>query len=122
VLDGGQPLMRTGQYGAYVNFLQRLTAPSFVGSKRGVNVFFNATFADRRTSRLDNQIAAGVLYTGPFVSRPVDEIGFAIGRTHLNSRIAAVETQLNAARLGPLAVQSSEYLGEVSIACMPPGG
>jgi len=113
VLDGGQPLMRTGQYGAYVNFLQRLTAPSFVGSKRGVNVFFNATFADRRTSRLDNQIAAGVLYTGPFVSRPADEIGFAIGRTHLNSRIAAVETQLNAARLGPLAVQSSEYLGEV---------
>ena len=26
-LDGGQPLMHNGQYGAYVNFLQRLTPP-----------------------------------------------------------------------------------------------
>src|SRR5260370_40120065 len=103
--------MRTGQYGVYVNFLQRLTAPSFVGSKRGVNVFFNATFADRRTSRLDNQIAAGVFYTGPLVSRPAEEIGFADRRTHLNNRIAAVQKHLNAARLGPLAVPSAEYLG-----------
>ena len=111
VLDGGQPLVRPGQYGAYVNLLQRLTASS--GDSRGASVFFNATFTDRRTSKLDNQIAAGILYTGPFASRPADEIGFAIGRTHVNSRIAAVETQLNAARLGPLAVHSSEYVGEV---------
>jgi porin len=112
-LDGGQTLLRTGQYGAYVNFLQRLTAPSFAGSKRGVSVFFNATFADRRTSRLDNQIAAGMIYTGPFASRPADELGFAIGRTHANSRIAAVETLQNAAGLGPVNVQRSEYVSEI---------
>jgi porin len=97
----------------YVNFLQRLTPPSFAGSKRGVSVFFNATFADRQTATLDNQIAAGVFYTGPFAFRPADEIGFAVGRTHVNSRIAAIESQRNAAGLGPVGVQSSEYAAEI---------
>ena len=112
-IDGGQPLMHAGQYGAYVNFLQRVTTPAVPGSKRGVSVFFNATFADRRTSALDNQIAAGVFYTGPFASRPADKIGLAIGRTHVNSRIAEVESQQNAAGLGPVGVQRSEYVGEI---------
>jgi porin len=112
-IDGGQPLMHSGQYGAYVNFLQRLTAPPVDGSKRGVSVFFNETFADRRTSTLDNQIAAGVFYTGPFVSRPADEVGFGIGRTHVNSRIAAVEEVQDATGPTPVAVQRSEYVGEI---------
>ena len=76
--------MRHGQYGAYVNFLQELTAPS---PDRGLSVFFNATYADRRTSTQDNQITAGLLYKGPFEFRPSDELGFAIGRSHVNSRI-----------------------------------
>jgi len=42
--------------------------------------FFNATFADRRTAPLDNKIAPGVFYTGPFASRIADEIGFTIAR------------------------------------------
>jgi porin len=112
-IDGGQPLMHTGQYGSYVNFLQRLTAAPVDGSKRGVSVFFNATFADRRTSKLDNQIAAGVFYTSPFASRPADEVGFSIGRTHVNSRIAAVEELQDATGVTPVGVQSSEYVGEV---------
>jgi len=65
-------------YGAYINFLQRLTAPT---SERGVRVFLNATFADRR-SALTHQIATGVFYTGPFDLRANDEVGFAIGSTH----------------------------------------
>jgi porin len=109
-IDGGQPLMRHGQYGAYVNFLQQLTAPS---DDRGLSVFFNATYADRRTSTQDNQLAAGLLYKGPFASRPADELGFAIGRTHVNSRVADVETQLNAANPGSVGVQGSEYVGEL---------
>ena len=32
-IDGGQPLIRHGQYGAYANFLQRLTTPSDVRSR-----------------------------------------------------------------------------------------
>jgi porin len=67
LIDGGRPLMRHGQYGAYVNFLQQLTAPS---ANRGLSVFFNATYADTRTSRQDNQLAVGLLYKGPFDLRP----------------------------------------------------
>jgi porin len=110
VIAGGQPLMRHGQYGAYVNFQQQLTSPA---PDRGLSVFLNATYADRRTSTLDNQLAAGLLYKGPFASRPVDEVGFAIGRTHVNSRIADVETDLDAANPGSVGVQGSEYVGEV---------
>jgi porin len=110
LIAGGQPLMRHGQYGAYVNLEQRLTSPA---RDRGLSVFLNATYADRRTSTLDNQIAAGLLYKGLFGSRPVDQLGFAIGRTHVNSRIADVETDLDAANPGSVGVQGSEYVGEL---------
>ena len=110
-ISGGQPpLMRHGQYGAYVNFLQQLTGAS---SNRGLSVFFNATYADRRTSTRDNQIAAGLLYKGPFAFRPADEVGFAVGRTHVNSRVADLETQWNQASPGSVGVQGSEYAAEL---------
>jgi porin len=102
--------MRHGQYGAYVNFLQQLTGAS---SNRGLSVFFNATYADRRTSTQDNQIAAGLLYKGPFAFRPADEVGFAVGRTHVNSRVADLETQWNQASPGSVGVQGSEYAAEL---------
>jgi porin len=110
LINGGPPLMRHGQYGAYVNFLQQLTAPS---ADRGLSVFFNATYADRRTSTQDNQLAAGLLYKGPFDLRPADKLGFAIGRTHVNSRIADVETQVDTANPGSVGVQGYEYVSEV---------
>ncbi len=112
-IDGGDPLMHDGQYGAYVNFLQRVTPPPVAGSKRGVSVFFNATYADRRTSTLDSQITAGAFYTGAFGSRPDDKIGIAVGRTHVNSRITAVESAQDASQPGLVGVQTSEYVGEV---------
>jgi porin len=108
-IDGGAPLMRHGQYGAYVNFLQKLTAPT---ADRGLSVFFNATYADKRTSTQDNQIAAGLLYKGALDLRPADQVGFAIGRTHVNSRIADVETQQDALNPGSVGVQGSEYVAE----------
>jgi porin len=106
----GQPLMHHGQYGAYVNFQQLLTSPE---PNRGLSTFFNATYADRRTSTLDNQIAVGLLYKGPFASRLLDELGLAIGRTHVNSRIADVEAQLDDANPRSVGVQGSEYAGEL---------
>jgi porin len=112
VLAGGQPRMRNGQYGAYVNLLQQVSAAS-QGSKRGARVFLNATLADRQTSTIDSQIAAGIAYKGPLQSRPTDEIGLAIARTHVNSRVADAERLQNAARLGPVAIQSAEYESEI---------
>jgi porin len=112
-IEGGEPLMRHGEYGAYFNFLQRLTGPMTNDSKQGVKVFLNGVYGDRRTSTIDSQIAAGLLYAGPFASRPQDEVGLAIGRTHVNGRVADVERLENAVGRGPIGVRSAEYVGEL---------
>jgi porin len=112
-IEGGVPLMRHGEYGAYFNFLQRLTGPWSGDRTRGVRVFLNGVYADRRTSTLDNQMAAGLLYVGPFASRPDDEAGVAIGRTHVNTRVADVETLENAVGRGSVGVQGAESVGEL---------
>lgn len=113
VLDGGQPYVHNGEHGEYVNFIQQLTTPSPTDPKRGLSAFFNATFANRQTSTLDSQIAAGILYTGPFAPRYRDALGLAVGRTHVNSRIAAAETLFNTTTRGALSVRGSEYVGEI---------
>ena len=112
-IDGGEPLMRHGQYGAYVNFQQRLTPREGPDSKRGLNVFLYGTYADRRTSVLDSQVAAGMFYTGLFAWRRADEIGFAVGETHVNSRIADVERLQGTQAPGPGGVQRSEWVAEL---------
>ena len=112
-LAGGDPLVRHGQYGAYINFQQRLTAPAGAASQRGLSVFLNGTYADHRTSTLDNQVALGMLYSGPFSARAADELGFALGETHVNPRIANVETLQNEQGPTPVGVQGTEYVGEV---------
>jgi len=96
-----------------VNLEQRLTAPDGVASARGLSLFFNATYADRRTSTLDSQVAVGIRYTGPLAARAQDELGVAAGETHVNSRIATVERLQNEEGYGPVPVQSSERVGEV---------
>lgn len=112
-IAGGQPLMHNGEYGGYVNFLQRLTAASGADAKQGLSAFLNATFVDRRTAAIDNQIAAGIFYTGPIPLRAADEIGIAVGRTHVNSRLTAMETASVASSPSWPGVQRSEYVGEV---------
>lgn len=72
-----------GRYGVYESILQRLTVD---GPKaQGWYTFFNTTVADHRTSYQDYQIAWGVRHTGTFASRPEDEVGFAVGTTHVNT-------------------------------------
>jgi len=111
-IAGGQARMRHGQYGGYINFQQRLTGAGS-DSKRGLSVFLNATYADRRTSTLDSQVAVGLLYTGPLAWRPADEFGLAVGETHVNPRVADVERLQNASGSTPVAVQTSEWASEV---------
>jgi porin len=111
-LGGGQPRGRDGRYGTYVNFLQQVTRPSSTEPDRGLSLFFNATFADRRTATLDSQIAVGMTYTGLFDARPHDELGFAIGRTHVNDRVKTAQELQNDAGV-PVGIQRSEYATEL---------
>ena len=72
-----------GRYGFYESILQRLTADG--PTNQGWYVYLNSSFADHRTSFQDYQIALGFKHTGTFASRPDDEVGFAVGTTHVNS-------------------------------------
>lgn len=74
---------RRGRYGIYESILQRLTVE---GPKaQGWYTFLNTTVADHRTAYQDYQIAFGFKHTGTFSFRPEDEVGFAIGTTHVNT-------------------------------------
>ena len=112
-LDGGHPVEVDGAYGMYASFIQKVFTPSPSKPDRGASVFFNATFADRQTATTDSQIAIGIQYDGPFDFRPQDQIGLAVGRTHVNDRIAEAEKLENAAGLGPVGVQHAEYESEL---------
>jgi porin len=111
-IAGGQPFEHNGAYGAYVNFQQKITEGA-AAPDQGMSVFLNITAADRRTATLDNQVALGVFYNAPFDSRPADQLGIALGRTHVNGRVAVAEQAENAVGLGPVGIQHSEYSSEV---------
>ncbi len=72
-----------GRYGFYESILQRLTVDG--PDAQGWYTFLNTTVADHRTSYQDYQIALGFRHTGTFAWRPRDEVGFAVGTTHVNS-------------------------------------
>jgi porin len=93
-LSGLPPARHRGRYGAYINFQQNLTPD--------LKVFLNAVMADDRTSTTDRQMAAGLVYTGLFDARPQDDIGFAVGTTHVNDRVADEE-----------GIEGSEYAAEI---------
>jgi porin len=127
ILGGSQALsglafeQRSGAYGGYLSAEQQITHGYGNNPKSGLRTFFNVTQADRGTSTVDRQIAMGLTYTGPFASRPADDIGFAIGTTHVNSRVAQRERELNLLDPGSTLVQGSEYTTEVYYTWKPVG-
>jgi porin len=105
---GAAPRIESNQAGLYVMLQQQVTAPGGDVS-RGLTLFANFVQADRDTATIDQLIIAGAFYVGPFPGRPQDDVGFAIGRTHVNSRVADGQELQNTAGLGPVTVQHSEY-------------
>jgi porin len=86
---------RRGRYGVYESILQQLTSEG--KGPQGWYTFLNSSFADHRTAFQDYQIAWGVKHVGTFVGRPDDEVGFAVGTTHVNSAAGgSVANVLNA--------------------------
>ncbi len=94
-VTGMSPLHRSNSYGVYVQGQQQLTGSAVYDRdggwkvSHGLSLFANFVQADRETSTLDNQFAAGLTYVGPWDARPADTLGFAVGRTGYNSRAAA---------------------------------
>ena len=109
VLSPGVPAQLNGhETGGYVMLQQQVTAVRDDVS-RGLTLFANFVQADRDTATIDQLITVGVFYAGPFDARWQDDLGFAVGRTHVNNNVAHGEQLQNANELGPVAVQGSEY-------------
>lgn len=121
-LTGLRPRRQQGRAGGYLSIVQQLTPLAAWETRRGLNVFLNAVVASDRSSTTDNQVAAGLVYTGPFRSRPDDDIGFAVGMTRVNSRIAASQALANSLGLGPVAVQGAEFPFELHYTFRPVNG
>jgi porin len=111
-----------GRFGDYINVSQQLTPLAAPNSKGEFRAFFNAVVASDQTSTTDSQLAGGSIYTGPFRSRPDDDIGVAVGITHANSRIASARMLQNALGLGPVVVQGAELFVELHYTLRPTNG
>jgi len=97
---------RASRFGGWINLEQNLGLLPTTGGA-GLSVFFNLTQADRHTSEIDQQIAAGFFYEGLFPGQPKDVIGFGLARTHLSSALHAQ----SAANL-PTGAKGAEYVAE----------
>ena len=68
---------------------------------------------------LSQLLSVGIFDVGRMPFRPRDVFGLAIGRTHVNPRVAAGQELHNAAGLQPpLPVQDAEYPVEAFYNCM----
>src|ERR1700722_7391247 len=83
ILVSGLPgIPGRGRYGFSTVLQQQLTYdPANPAPKNGLNAFFLATYADRRTSTLDYQIFGGLVKYGLGPWRPKDGYGIAVGTT-----------------------------------------
>jgi carbohydrate-selective porin OprB len=81
-------------------------------SQRLFTEVMTRTYADRRTSMLDDQIFWGLVQYGLGPWRPRDGYGIAVGTTHVNPNVANGQIWANALGVGPGFVQRNEYVTE----------
>jgi carbohydrate-selective porin OprB len=113
LLIGRSFLMKRGASGGYLGLSQQILHRDGADPDQGLAVFLNLSEADRSTATTDSQIAAGLVYSGPFATRPGDAIGLTVTRTHVNSRVASAEALASAGGNPVTPSQSSEYAAEL---------
>lgn len=119
VLTGAEARNRDRRSGMWVMARQQV-AQLGGDASRPVEVFAQAHANDRDTSFVDRFYSAGIVATGPFAGRPGDQIAFAVGRAHVNSKIRDNQKLLNqvsgASDYDDPAFtpeQTSEYMAEI---------
>lgn len=89
LLSGLDPLQRISRYGVWLIAQHQLTGRAEGGKAvSGLSVYLNVTQADRRTSTIDSQVAAGLFYKRPVPEMPNDVLGIGLAGTNVNSRVA----------------------------------
>ncbi|ORJ24096.1 carbohydrate porin [Rouxiella badensis] len=97
IVNGSEQYSRDAHaYGGYVLVQQQLT--SVAGDNtRGLTLTVQGVMNDKKTSKTDNYQSVAVTYKGIFDSRPKDELGFGVGRIHVNSDYTATQRDQDAA-------------------------
>lgn len=119
-IPGEASLVRRSAGGIYLTGQQEITHNASGG---GLMVFANFVHADANVTLLDAMESLGVLYQGPFASRPDDWIALAIGRNGISSRAAELARLENVRSAGrPEAVPGAEYVAELNYVFQLPRG
>jgi len=81
-------------YGGYLLAQQQITSVNGDAS-RGLTLTVQGVMNDKKTSKTDNFQSIAFTYVGLFDARPQDEIGFGVGRIHVNSDFSQTQRQQN---------------------------
>lgn len=116
-VSGEPPLKQRSRYGGYAMIQQQVTGDA---DGDGINLFFNVSVADSKTSPVDRQLAMGAIYNGPF-HRANDKLGAAVGTTHGSNELSRYEWLYNVLNPeAPIAVEDrAEVAAEVFYAWSP---
>lgn len=117
---GEAALIRRSAGGIYLTGQQEITHNTSGG---GLMIFANFVHADANVTLLDQMESVGVLYNGPFASRPNDWIGFAIGRNGVSQHAVELARIEDARRSGKSpAPPGAEYVAELNYVFQLPKG
>ncbi len=118
-VSGGDFKTHGSKHGFWVAGQQQLTTHNGDAS-RGLSVFATVTIHDKDTNYIDNFQNLGLVYKGPFDSRPKDDIGIGVARIHVNddaqdrrrlvNQLSGISDYDNP---GFLPVQDTEYNSEI---------
>jgi porin len=117
VTNGGMPLQRPHESGIYAMAQQRVWAQTGSGT-RGLSLFMNFVETDHDITKIGQIAELGLFWAGPLSTRPQDDIGVAIGRVRVNSKVTDNEVLYNA-EVAPVLnlpvdpVQHAEYPAEI---------
>lgn len=95
-------------YGGYFLVQQQLTSVNEDAS-RGLTLSVQGVLNDKKTSKVDDFQSIALTYVGVFDDRPEDELGFGVGRIHVNDNYTKNQQQQNAVN-GVSDFNSATYL------------
>lgn len=102
--------MYSGNAGWWLSGQQQLTTVDG-NNKRGLNVFANLTMNDPHKSVIKSLVQVGLIYRGPFDSRPDDTFGIGASKLQVSDRYTDNTQALNA-RNGVTGMDDPLYVAE----------
>lgn len=110
-VSGGPPLMRSHSDGYYAMADQQVWSSH---DGRAVTLFANFSRSDPDVDRVDRVMSLGVWWWGPFVGRPRDRLGLAIGQNRVGAPAREAERLGRSADAGQGALPRHEVPVELN--------